>query len=87
MELLLILSALLSAATGAFSGTPAPDSGVRQETSLEATAIAESRIAVIAVALAPKRSRPLRSQPPERFTAPAAEPSADAALATERLIE
>jgi hypothetical protein len=87
MELLLILSALLSAATGAFTGAVGPDATVRQEASVEAAAVAESSIAVVAAALAPKRSQPLRSQPPDRFPAPAAEPAADAALATERLIE
>ena len=46
MEWLLILSALLNAATGAFTGTHGPDSAARQEAAVEAVAVVESMAAV-----------------------------------------
>ena len=46
MEWLLILSALLNAATGPFMGTHGPDSAARQEATVEAVAVVESMAAV-----------------------------------------
>jgi hypothetical protein len=47
MEWLLILSALLNAATGGFAGTRSPESVARHETAVETVAIARSVAAVV----------------------------------------
>ena len=87
MELLLILSALLSAATGAFTGTRGPEPGPRHEAAAEAVAVAQSAIAVVAPAAEPERREPLLARPGEPDPAPAAAPALAAPLDTERLIE
>ncbi len=87
MELLLILSALLSAATGAFTGTRGPEAAQRHEAAAEAVAIAQTAAAVVAPVAPPERRRPVASRPAQSFPMPAAAPAAEAPLRTERLIE
>lgn len=85
MELLLILSALLSAATGAFTGTRAPEAGQRHEAA--AVAVAQAAAAVVAPAATAAPDRPSTVRPARAAPAPADAPAMAPPLATERLIE
>ena len=87
MGFLLILSALLSAATGAFGGTRAPEAAARQEAAAEAVAIAEAAAAVAAPAEANGSSQPTLARQAAVEAAPAAGPAESAPLDTDRLIE
>ena len=87
MEWLLILSALLNAATGAFTGTRGPETPARHEASVEAVAVAESVVAAVAPAIA----RPAAASGPDRsgdsHPAVADPPMLREPLETDRLIE
>ena len=87
MEFLLILSALLSAATGAFTGTRGPEAGLRHEAAAEAVAVAEAATVAIATARSPEPGRPAAGRARLPCPLPAAVPVLGAPLATERLIE
>ena len=87
MEWLLILSALLNAATGAFTGSHGPDSAARQEATVEAVAVVEfMATAAISVAV----SRPAGSAPVafSEYFPPASDLAISAStIETDRLIE
>ena len=85
MELLLILSAMLSAVTGAFTGVRGEEARVHQP---QAAVAAEAASAVVRVKspLAPA-VRPLLAAAPELVPPPAFAPVAAAALDAVRLIE
>jgi hypothetical protein len=87
MELLLILSALLSAATGAFTGTRGPEVAPRHEAAVEAVAVTES-VAVQAVSKQVGQARVPSGAPapPARWVADEA-PALQVPLETDRLIE
>ena len=86
MEWLLILSALLNAATGAFTGTQGPEAP-RHEAAVEAVAAAET----VAVAILPVAGRtasaPSQWQNANEFPIVADAPLLPAPLETDSLIE
>jgi hypothetical protein len=86
MEFLLILSALLSAATGALTGTRGPEAAPRHEAVAEAVAVAEAAVAVTAPVAAARAAAPAR---PDIAIQPgrAAPPAMAAPLETDLLLE
>ena len=87
MEWLLILSALLNAATGAFTGTRGPETPARHEAAVEAIAVAESAVAAVAPAIARPAAPSGPSRSADSHPAVADPPLLRAALVTDRLIE
>ena len=86
MGFLLIVSALLSAVTGAFAGVRGLDAVPRHAAAAEAVAAAESVAAVVAPR-APDARPPAAAPRPAIEAAPAASPAEAAPLDTDRLIE
>ena len=87
MEWLLILSALLNAATGGFVGSRAADSSPRHEAAVEAAASAQSvAIAVVAV-VRPLVSASWNRAPANEFPQAAQVVAFRLPLETDRLIE
>jgi hypothetical protein len=87
MELLLILSALLNAATGAFTGTRAPDAVPSHEAAAEAVAIAEAATVLIASSQAKSTAVPENAPPVVNHWVAAEAPAVQAPLETDSLIE
>jgi len=87
MEWLLILSALLNAATGAFTGTRGPEATASHEVAVEAVAAAESLTAVVAPAAAHEVAAPDPGRARTWYWAVAEAPAEPAPLETDRLIE
>lgn len=87
MEWLLILSALLNAATGAFTGTRGPEAPARHEAAVEAIAVAESVVAVVVPTLARPAAAPNPARTAVSYPAVADSPILPAPLETDRLIE
>ena len=86
MEWLLILSALLNAATGAFTGTRGPEAP-RHESAVEAVVAAEAVAAAVAPISLSEVPAPSTNESAAVFPAVAAAPALPVPLETERLIE
>ena len=88
MEILLILSALLSALNGALTGPRGPEAAIRHEAAVEAVAVAEAAVDAVAAASLPAASAPAEAPRVSAPEAVPADPPADRPpLATDRLIE
>jgi len=87
MELLLILSALLNAATGVFASARGPEATPRHEAAAEAVAVARSAAIVVAAAKPAPQTEPVVRAPAPLAPAVPAAPAAAAPLDTERLNE
>ena len=88
MELLLILSALLSTLSGALTSPFGLEAGSRHETALEAVAVAEAAVEAATSRVAPPALRPLDPQRTDHaYPSPAASPVAATPIETDRLIE
>lgn len=86
MEWLLILSALLNAATGAFTGTRGPEAP-RHESAVEAVVAAEAVAAAVVPISLSAAPAPRTNEAVAVFPAVAAAPVLPTPLETERLIE
>ena len=88
MELLLILSALLSAVTGALTSPFGPEARSPHQTSVEAISIADAAVDAVVIMKAPAALRPFDTQqaappPPQPTTSPVA----STPIQTDRLLE
>jgi hypothetical protein len=86
MEFLMILSALLSAVTGAFAGNRPADARVHQSAATQSVAMAQPSVTVAVPAARPVQAIPVQKEQ----IAPAPVPSAplpSAPIETDRLIE
>lgn len=86
MEWLLILSALLNAATGAFTGTRGPEAP-RHEAAVEAIVAAETVVAAVVPAVGSIASAPSEGRAADEFPIAADAPLLPAPLDTDSLIE
>ena len=86
MEFLMILSALLSAVTGAFAGTRPAEARLHQPAAAQSVAMAAPSAEVAAPVIRPAQAIPARGAPPAAMPAPVAPVSA-APIETDRLRE
>jgi hypothetical protein len=86
MEFLMILSALLSAVTGAFAGTRPAEARLHQPTAAQSVAMAVPAAEVAVPALRPAQAIPARPARPVVASAPVA-PLPAAPIETDRLRE
>jgi hypothetical protein len=88
MEFLLILSAMLSAVTGAFTGTRAPDARPHHQAAAAGVAEVAQQVAVAPAPALPSEARPVpRSRGSAALSASAVAPPAAFPLYADRLIE
>jgi len=86
MNFLLVLSAVLSAVTGAFAGARAPDARLHQEASAQVVSVARAS-ASVAVPAARIAAAPAQAVPVRIDALPVLAPAASAPLYADRLIE
>ena len=86
MNFLLVLSAVLSAVTGAFAGARAPDARLHQEASAQVVSVARAS-ATVAVPAARIEAAPARLAPVRIALRPVFALAASAPLYADRLIE
>lgn len=87
MEFLLILSAVLSAVTGAFSGVRAPEARLHHETAAQSVAVAEPSVMVAVPAARIETVLPVVARTAAVDALPVFAPAASIPLYADRLIE
>lgn len=87
MEFLLILSAMLSAVTGAFGGVRAPEARLHHETQAEAVQAAAPAALAVAPVILVRAAVPIHRPRAVHFAAPSFRLAASIPLYADRLIE